>query len=228
MSKKSKRYKNALKEYDQTQNYTPEEAIKLVKKLGQVKFDAAVELHFKLHIDPKQSDQIVRTSMILPQGTGKKLKIAVITDEAKKAKEAQAAGAEIVGGEDLIKKIKSQKGINADVVLAEPTVMKKIAPVAKILGQKGLMPNPKAGTITTDFKKTIKELQSGKIIIHNDEAGNLHQIIGRVSWDDQKLVKNLEAYLETIKKSKPPGVKSLFIETVTVCSSMGPGIKVKV
>ncbi len=227
MSKKSKRYKNALEEIDQEKFYEPTEVIQLVKKIAPVKFDAAIELHVSLKIDPKQSDQILRTSMTLPHGTSKKLKIAVISDSAK-AEELKAAGATIVGGEDLIKEIKAKKSLDADVVLSEPTMMRKIAPVAKILGQKGLMPNPKAGTITTDFKKTIEELQAGKVLVRNDEAGSLHQIIGRVSWEDDKLVANLTAYMEIVKKSKPTGVKGAFISTVTICSTMGPGIKVKI
>lgn len=227
MAKKSKRFKKALEEYKREQFYSAEEAVKLVKKLAAVKFDAAVELHFKLKIDPKQSDQIVRTSMVLPHGTGKKLKIAVFAEE-EKAQEAKAAGAVIVGGEDLIKEIKSKQKTNFDIALASPTMMKKLASIAKILGQRGLMPNPKAGTITTDFKKTIKELQGGKILIRNDEGGNLHQLIGKISWPEDKLVENLKAYVETLRRNKPSGIKGIFIEKITLCSTMSPGIKVKV
>lgn len=224
MSKVSKRFKAAVGQFDRLKEYDLAAAVKLVKTLAPVKFDASVEVHLKLNIDVKQSNQSVRSIIILPQGLGKERKILALA-QGEKAQEAKAAGASTVGGEEIIKDIKDKKTAPYDVVVTEPTMMKKLAPIAKILGQRGLMPNPKTDTIGVNIKKLIADLRAGKIVIKNDDAGNLHQMIGKVSWPEEKILANLKAYLEAVKKAKPQGVKTALIATATICSTMGPGIK---
>lgn len=227
MPKRSKRFRSSIEKVDKNKVYSKEEGIKLVKDSASEKFDSSIEVHLKLGIDPKQASQIVRGSFILPNGLGKKKKIAVFAEEAK-ADEAKQAGAMLVGGQDLIDEIKKTKKTNFEVALATPDMMKKIAPIAKILGQKGLMPNPKNDTITADLKKTIEDLNSGKVNFRNDDFGNVHQMIGKVSFDEKKLLANLEAFLEVIKKAKPDETKGAYLKGATICSSMGPGVKIQI
>jgi len=209
------------------QKYELAEAVKLVKETRQVKFDATVELHCKLGIDVQKSDQQVRGSIKLPEGTGKtKVIAAFVTPD--KEKEAKAAGAALVGGEELIAKIQKSGKVEFDVAVATPAIMPKMAVIAKLLGQKGLMPNPKSGTISPDPAKIIKELNEGLVAFKNDSTGNIHLAVGRVSFSEEKLSANIEAFLEELKKLKPEGVKGSFIKTVHLSSTMGPSIQLAV
>lgn len=223
----SKRLKAAKGKIDQNKKYNLEEAIKLVKETSQVKFDATVELHCHLNIDPQKSDQQVRTSIKLPHSAGKKKKIAAFVS-ADKAKESKQAGAEVVGGEDLIDEIKKTGKADFDIAVAMPDMMAKMAVIAKILGQKGLMPNPKAGTITPDPAKVIKDLNQGLVIIKNDASGNIHLPVGKVSSDDKKLTANIQTFLDEMKKIKPDSLKGTFIRSVFLSSSMGPSVQLAV
>ena len=205
--------------------YTLDEAINALKALKKPKFDATVEIHARLGIDPKKSDQQVRTAVVLPHGTGKTLRIAVFTEAAKQA-EATSLGAEIVGGEELIKNIIATGKLDADVAVATPDMMKHLASAAKTLGPKGLMPTPKNGTVTTDLQKTLSEIKKGKVTLKTDDTGNIHGIIGKMSWDAQKLKENLTALLDAVKKAKPSSSKGTYLKSITLCSSMSKGIKI--
>ena len=200
------------------------EAIAEIKKNAKAKFDESVEAHFRLDIDPKKSDQQVRGVAVLPNGTGKSVKVVVFTTTQKK--EAERAGAELVGGEELIDKIKSSGKIDADVAIATPEMMPKLAGVAKILGPKGLMPNPKNQTVTPKVTEVIEALKYGRADFKNDNSGNIHQAIGKVSFEDAKLEENFKALLEAVRKAKPEGAKGKFIKNVSVCSTMGKGVQV--
>ena len=200
------------------------EAIAEIKKNAKAKFDESVEAHFRLDIDPKKSDQQVRGVAVLPHGTGKSVKIVVFTTTQKK--EAEAAGAELVGGEELIDKIKSSGKIDADVAIATPEMMPKLATVAKILGPKGLMPNPKNQTVTPKVTEVIEALKKGRADFKNDNSGNIHQAIGKVSFDAAKLEENFKALLEAVRKAKPEGAKGKFIKGIAVCSTMGKAVRI--
>ncbi len=222
----SKRQKANSEMVDRTKFYSPEEAIELAKKTANTKFKGSVEVHIRLGTDAKKTEQSVRGSINLPHGTGKTKKIAAFVTEANE-KIAKDAGAAIVGGEELIKKIKETEKTDFEVAVAEPALMAKMAPIAKILGQRGLMPNPKNGTVTTDIAATIKEIGAGKVNFKNDDSGNIHQIIGKTGFDSAKLVENFKTFMEALNGSKPSTIKKQFIMSITVHSSMGPGIKVK-
>jgi len=226
MNKHSKRYKALKSLIDSSKNYTPEEAIDLVKKTANTKFDSSVEVHLRLGIDTKKADQLVRGSVSLPHGTGKKKKIAVFA-EGKDQEAAKKAGAETVGGEEMIKEIKSTGKCNFDIALATPEMMKKLGQIAKILGPKGLMPNPKNETITKDVAKSVKELSGGKITFRNDDSGNIHQIIGKASFETKKLLENFNIFLDAVKRVKPAAAKGVYIQNVSLCTTMGPAIKVQ-
>lgn len=227
MKKRSKRYLKLKKKVDDKKIYTLDEALGLIKETTELKFDATVEAHFNLNIDPRKADQLVRSSVILPEGLAKPKKIAVFAEglEAKRAKEA---GADIVGGEDLIQKIKTKGECNFDVALAHPTLMPKLTKIARILGQKGLMPSPRTETVTMNLGPAIKEWKKGKIFFRNDDTGNVHFAIGKVSWDKERLKKNFKAVYEALQKARPKGVKGVFIKTITLSSTMGPGFKIKI
>ena len=223
----SKRFDAAVKLIDADKVYSVEEAIKLAKETSKVKFDASVEVHFRLNIDPKQTEQKLRAQISLPHGIGKTLKVAAFVSPAKE-KEAQAAGADLVGGEELVKQIKQTEKTDFDIAVADPGMMKSLATVAKILGQRGLMPNPKAGTVGEDVGKIISDLKSGsKIDVKTDDSGNIHKVIGKVSFDDQKLAENFQALKEAIHRAKPSAVKKDFVSSVTITTSMGPGIRIQ-
>lgn len=213
------------KEIKDDKLYSIDEAFKLVKENARAKFDESVEVHVRLGIDPKKGEQQVRGTVVLPHGTGKSKKIAVFTQNEK---EAKAAGADIIGGSELIKEIKNKGTIDFDVAVATSDMMKELAQVAKILGPKGLMPSPKNETITKDIKKTVTELKGGKITFKNDDTSNIHQMIGKVSWDEKKLKENFEALIEAVKKVRPGGVKGEFIRQLVICSSMGKGIRIMI
>lgn len=221
----SKRFRAAQQLIDPKKAYTPDEAVALVKQSATTKFDSSIEVHIRLGIDPSKADQMVRSTTQLPHGTGKKLKIAVFA-KGPAAKAATEAGADMVGDDDMIADIKKTSKTDFDIALATPDMMKSLAPIAKTLGTKGLMPNPKNDTVTPDPAAAVKALQSGKIAFKSDTTGNVHQLIGKASFSAEDLKDNLEAFIDAIKKAKPSESKGTYLKSVTLTSSMGPGIKV--
>jgi large subunit ribosomal protein L1 len=224
--KRGKKYVESAKKLTEKESYTLAEALKLLKETGTTKFDSTAEIHINLNIDPTKAEQAIRGTISLPHGSGKKVRIAAIVGDDK-VKEAKAAGADEAGLEDLVAEFEKGK-IKYDVVVATPDVMKKIGKVAKILGQKGLMPNPKAGTVTDDIAKTIKELKAGRLEYRNDKEGNIHSIFGKLSFKDEELENNLKSFLKVIREAKPSVLKGSFIKSITLTSTMGPGIKLDV
>jgi large subunit ribosomal protein L1 len=211
--------------YDRFKTYSIDEALEIVKKLTKTKFDASVEVHFRLGINTKKGDQQVRGAVSLPNGTGKTVKVAAfVSPENEKA--AKAAGADFVGGEDLVAEIKKTEKTDFQVAIAEPGMMKNLAVIAKILGTRGLMPSPKNDTVTTNPAKTIEELKKGKISFKNDDTANVHAVIGKVSFDTKKLVENYQTLIDTLRKDKPAASKGTFIKNVSIASSMSAGVKV--
>lgn len=227
MTKLSKRAKANLEAVEKDKVYTAEEAIALAIKTATTKFGGSVEIHVKTAIDAKKTDQAIRGSVTLPHGTGKTKKIAAFVSEAKEA-EAKKAGAEIVGGEELIKKIKETEKTDFDVAIAEPSMMPKLATIAKILGTRGLMPNPKTGTVSDNIAGAIAEIAGGKINFKNDNSGNVHQIIGKTSFEPTQLMENLKKFMDALHASKPSTVKKQFVLNCTLNATMGPGIKFKI
>ncbi len=223
---RSKRYQEAAKKVEKNKIYSLEEAIKLVKETSATKFDSSVEVHVNLSIEPSKSDQQVRGAVTLPHGTGKTKKICAFVS-GDKDKEAKEAGADIFGGEELITQIKTTGKVDFDIAIATPDMMPKLAIIAKILGPKGLMPSPKNETITTNLKKTIDELKKGKVNFKNDDTANVHQIIGKVSFKEDQLIENYKAFMDAIRKAKPSAAKGSYINSISLASSMGPGIKVQ-
>lgn len=221
--KRGKKYKQAFEKIDKDKKYPVEEAVKIIKENKIAKFDESVEIHVKLAIDPKKGEQQVRGTVVLPNGTGKTKKVAVITSA--KAKEAKDAGADIVDGEEMIEKIKNNK-IQFDVLLATPEMMPKLAQIAKILGPRGLMPSPKTETVTDKIKEAVGMLKKGKVNFKNDDGSNVHQIVGKVSFDENKLKENIESFLDALQKAKPQSLKGKYIISVSICSTMGPGLKI--
>ena len=221
--KYGKKYRAAAKKIDKKKIYEISEAVKLIKENKIAKFDESVEIHIKTVIDPKKGDQQVRGIVVLPHGTGKIKKVAVITESAQD--EAKKAGADLVGGEELIEKI--AKKIDFDVLVATPEMMPKLAKVAKILGPKGLMPNPKTETVTTKVKEAVEALKKGKIAYKNDDSANVHSVIGKISFEESQLVENVKIFIENIEKSRPTTIKGKFITNITLCSTMGVGLKIK-
>lgn len=203
--------------------YSLEEAVKLMKENKVAKFDESVEVHIKTNVDPKKGDQQVRSTVVLPHGTGKTKRVAVITSTS--ADEAKAAGADIIGGEEMIERF--SKKIDFDVLVATPEMMPKLAKAAKILGPKGLMPNPKTQTVTTKIKETVEALKKGRAAFKNDDSANVHQVVGKLSFDDAKLIENIKAFVEAVDKAKPSGFKGKMVANTTVCSTMGKGIRIK-
>jgi len=221
----SKRYRASVDQIERTKIYPVAEAIEIVKKISTVKFDASVELHIHLGVDPKKADQAVRGTVKLPHGTGKQLKIAVFA-KGKSADEATKAGADLVGAEELVKEIKEKGVTDFDIAVATPDMMKVLAPIAKILGTRGLMPNPKNETVNPNPAVVVTELRSGKVAFRTDNGGNVHQMIGKVSFETDKLAENASAMLDAIKKAKPAEAKGTYIQSVTLTSTMGPAVKV--
>ncbi len=222
-----KRFNQAQKEVDINKLYTPEEAVALAKKTATTKFVGNVEVHVRLGIDPKKTEETVRTTVTLPHGTGKTKRIAAFVTSGKE-KEATDAGATVVGGEDLIKKIKDTEQLDFDMAIAEPAMMSKLAQVAKILGPRGLMPNPKSGTVTADIGKVVKEFATGRLEFKNDESGNVHIILGKTSFADEQILSNFKTFVDALKGAKPAALKKEYISSLTMNATMGPGIKVKI
>ncbi len=225
MRKQSKKFQACIADIDLEKAYSPLEALELVKKCSYEEFDASVEVHVRTGIDPRKSDQTIRGSVLLPNGTGKTKRVIVFA-EGPNAQEAISAGAMRVGGSELIQEIKQSQKIDFDVAVATPDMMKHLAQIAKILGPKGLMPSPKNETVTTHITKTLEEITKGKINFKNDDTGNVHQIIGKRSLDASKLAENYQAFIESLRKSKPSTAKGTFIVAVSVSSTMGPGIRI--
>ena len=227
--KHSKKYRAIAEKLDRNKIYSLEEAVKIIKENKIAKFDESVEVHIKTNIDAKKGDQQIRGTVDLPHGTGKSKIIVVITSTH--TKDAKAAGADIVAGEEFIEKIKSGKAFTGkdkfDILIATPEMMPKLAPVAKILGPKGLMPNPKTETVTTKIKETVAALKKGKAAFKNDNSGNIHQAAGKISFEENKLAENIKAFIAAVEKSKPAGLKGKLISNISICSTMGVGIKVE-
>lgn len=224
MAKASKKYLEALKQIDRDTVYDPSEAIGLVKKVASAKFDETVEVAVRLGVDPKKPDQQIRGAVVLPHGTGKTQRVLVFA-KGEKAKEAEAAGADFVGDDDYINKIQ-QGWFDFDVVVATPDMMGTVGKLGRVLGPKGLMPNPKTGTVTFDVARAIQEIKAGKIEYRVDKAGNIHAPIGKVSFEDEKLVENLQTVIDTLIKIRPAAVKGQYVRNVSVSSTMGPGIRI--
>lgn len=220
---RSKRYRALKEKIDSAKTYTLDEAVAILSSGDNTKFSTAVELHVRTSIDVKQSDQTVRGTVVLPHGSGKQQRIAALTINPEAAK---AAGAALAGGEEIINEIRTTSKINFDVLVAEPAFMPKLAPVAKILGPRGLMPSPKDGTVSADVVKAVKDLVRGKVTFKNDDTGNLHLLVGRVSFGPEKLKENIQTAYDAVKASRPTASKGSFIQAITLCTTMGPGIKV--
>ena len=223
MAKKSKQYQTAAKQVDVTKAYSVEEAVALVKSIDFAKFDATVEVAYRLGVDPKKADQQIRGAVVLPNGTGKTQRVLVFA-KGDKAKEAEAAGADYVGESDLVQKI-SGGWFDFDVIVATPDMMAEVGRLGRVLGPKGLMPNPKTGTVTMDVTKAINEIKAGKVTYRVDKAGNVQAPIGKVSFDDAKLVENFKTINDTMLKVKPSSAKGQYIKNITV-TTFGPGVKV--
>jgi len=224
MANKGKKYQEAIKLVDRAAVYAVNEAVELVKKTTTVNFDATVEVAFRLGVDPKKADQQIRGAVVLPHGTGKVQRVLVFA-KGEKAKEAEAAGADFVGDAEMIAKI--QKGwFDFDVVVATPDMMAEVGKLGRVLGPKGLMPNPKTGTVTFDVTKAVNEIKAGKVEYRVDKAGNIHVPIGKVSFENEKLVENFTTIFETMVKVKPAAAKGTYMKNVAITSTMGPGIKV--
>lgn len=211
--------------YDRRNSYSIIEALEIIKKISRSKFDASVEVHVRLGINPKKGDQQVRGAVSLPHGTGKSVKVAAFVS-AENEKAVKAAGADYVGGDELIAEIKKSEKTDFQVAVAEPAMMKNLALIAKILGTRGLMPSPKNDTVTTNPAKAVEELKKGKISFKNDDTGNLHAVIGKVSFETNKLADNYQTLIDTIKKSKPASAKGTYLKNVAICASMSPAVKV--
>ena len=224
MKKYGKKYVEASKKVDKNKLYSLDEAISLVKETSVTSFDSTVEVAIKLNIDAKKSDQNLRGSFVLPHGTGKTKRVLVIAKGAQ-AEAARAAGAQYVGDKDMIDKIANENWFDFDVIVATPDMMPELGKIGKVLGPKGLMPNPKTGTVTVDVEKAVNDINKGMISYKNDSFGNIHSIIGKVSFDNKKLAENLSYVVTTVAKAKPSSVKGVFINSITITTTMGPGIR---
>ena len=224
MAKKSKKMQDALKKVDTTKAYPVAEAVALAKEINFAKFDATVEVAYKLNVDPKKADQQIRGAVVLPNGTGKTQTVLVFA-KGEKAKEAEAAGADFGGDDDMVAKI--QGGwFDFDVVVATPDMMATVGKLGRVLGPKGLMPNPKTGTVTMDVTKAVEEVKAGKVTYRVDKAGNIHVPIGKVSFDNEKLVENFNTINDVLLKAKPSTAKGQYIKNISVTTTCGPGIHV--
>ena len=224
MAKKGKKYLEAAKAVDPTKQYTPEEAVDLLKKIDFAKFDETVEVAYRLNVDPKQADQQIRGAVVLPNGTGKTAK-GIVFAQGDQAKAAEDAGADIVGAEDLVQKI--QDGwLDFDVAVATPPMMAQVGRLGRVLGPKGLMPNPKTGTVTMDTAKAVKDIKAGQVAYRVDKAGIIHAPIGKKSFDADKLLENFKAMNDIVLKARPASTKGIYIKSLALTATMAPGIKV--
>lgn len=222
---RGKKYQESAKLIDRTKLYDPKEAMELVQQTAKAKFDESVEIHVKLGVDPRHADQQVRGVVVLPHGTGKTLKVLVFA-KGDKAKEAEAAGADYVGAEELVAKIQGENWFDYDVVVATPDMMGVVGRLGKILGPKGLMPNPKSGTVTFDVEKAINEIKAGKVEYRVDKTSIIHVGFGKVSFGTEKLLDNFRTLMEAVIKAKPAAAKGTYLKSIVVASTMGPAIKI--
>lgn len=225
--KRSKRYVSNLEKLDKNKAYSVEEAVKLVKETSNAKFDSTIEVAMNLNLDTKKNDQQLRGAVVLPNGTGKTKRILVLAkgDQAKAAKEA---GADFVGDLDMIQKIEKESWFDYDVIIATPEMMPMLGKIGKLLGPKGLMPNPKTGTVTTDVKKAVSDVKKGRVEYKTDSYGNVHALVGKVSFTEEALMENIKAFVAVILKSKPSVVKGVYVKNVALSTTMGPGIKLDI
>ena len=225
MPKRGKKYQDSVKEFDRTELFDVDQAMDLITKTAKAKFDETVEVHIRLGVDGRHADQQVRGAIVLPHGTGKTKKVLVFA-KGPKATEAEEAGAEFVGAEEMAKKIQSENWFDFDVVIATPDMMGVVGRLGKILGPKGLMPNPKSGTVTMDVTKAIQEVKAGKVEYRLDKSNIIHTPVGKASFGAEKLTENFNALMGAVVKAKPAAAKGQYLRSVTVASTMGPGIKI--
>ena len=223
--KKGKKYLEAKKLVDNTKLYTKEEAVKLVKETSTTKFDASVEIAMRLNLDTKKADQQLRGAIVLPHGTGKSKKVLVLA-KGPMATQAKEAGADYVGDMDMINKIDQENWFDFDVIVATPDMMPALGKIGKVLGPKGLMPNPKTGTVTMDTKKAVEDIKKGRVEYRTDSYGNVAAIVGKVSFKEEQLVENIKSFVSVILKSKPAAVKGDYVKNISISTTMGPGIKI--
>ncbi|QDI91517.1 50S ribosomal protein L1 [Salicibibacter halophilus] len=222
--KQGKKFVDAQKQVDTSRNYPAGEALELVQKVAPANFDETVEVAVRLGVDPRKADQQIRGAVVLPHGTGKTKRVLVFA-KGEKAKEAEDAGADIIGEEDLVNRIQ-QGWLDFDVVVATPDMMAQVGKLGRVLGPRGLMPNPKTGTVTMDVAQAVNEIKAGKVEYRVEKAGNIHVPIGKVSFDAQQLNENLNTVIDTLVKAKPSAAKGVYMRNISVASSMGPGVKV--
>lgn len=226
MTKRGKRYSEAVKQIDRSKNYPIEEAVELLKEVPKANFDETVELAFRLGVNPKNADEQIRGAMVLPHGTGKTQRVLVFA-KGEKAQEAEAAGADYVGAEDLIEKI-NEGWFEFDIIVATPDMMAEVGKLGRILGPKGLMPNPRTGTVTFEVEKAVSDIKAGQVEYRVDAAGNLHVPIGKISFENDQLVENFDAITKELVRIKPAASRGIYMHNVSITSTMGPGIKVDV
>lgn len=224
MKKKGKKYQDSAKLVDRSKQYDLNEALELVKQTAKANFDETVEMAVRLGVDPRKNDQQVRGAVVLPNGTGKTQRVLVFA-KGDKVKEAEAAGADFVGDQEYINKI-NQGWFDFDVIVATPDMMAEVGKLGRVLGPKGLMPNPKTGTVTFEVEKAVKEIKAGKVEYRVDKAGNVHAPIGKVSFDNEKLAENFEAVVDALVKAKPSAAKGTYMKNISISSTMGPGVRV--
>lgn len=224
MAKLSKKYADAMKKIEKSKLYDVDEAIVLLKDIAKAKFDETVEVHFKMGVDGRHADQQVRGAIVLPHGTGNSKKVLVIA-KGEKAEEARAAGADFVGAEDMVEKIQKENWFDYDVIVATPDMMGLIGRLGRVLGPKGLMPNPKSGTVTFDLTKAVNEIKAGKVEYRLDKTNIIHCSIGKISFEKEQLVENMDALMEAINKARPAAAKGTYLRSVVLTSTMSPGIK---
>ena len=225
LERRGKKYRDVAKKFDKETQYSLEDALKLATETSPVKFDASVEIHVRLGVDPRQADQNIRSTVVLPHGTGKNIKVAVFAPESEHAA-AKKAGADIVGDETFLKQLDKEE-LNFDILVATPQYMPKLGKYARLLGPRGLMPNPKAGTVATDVATAVKEAKAGKVEYRVDKQSIVHLSVGKVSFGADKLIANAQAFMNSINSQKPSSIKGIYIRTISISTTMGPGIKVK-
>ena len=226
MAAHGKRYQDLAKLIDRTRTYAPAEAVALAKETSAVKFDPTVEAHLRLGVDPRHADQMVRGTVVLPHGTGKVVRVAVFA-QGEKAQEALRAGADEVGAEDLVKKIEAG-WLEFDVAIATPDTMGQVGRLGRILGRRGLMPNPKAGTVTFDIERAVREVKGGRVEFKVDKGAIIHAPVGKASFEEQQLLENLAMLVDAVNRAKPSGAKGTYLRTLTIAATMGPGIRVDI
>ena len=226
MKKRSKKYTEAVSKIEKSKLYSKEEAVKLVKETSTSKFDGSIEIAMRLNLDTKKADQQLRGAIVLPKGTGKTNRVLVVA-RGPKATEAKEAGADFVGDTDILEKIEKENWFEFDTMIATPDMMPLLGKLGKVLGPKGLMPNPKTGTVTMDIKKAVEEVKAGRVEYRTDSFGNIHGVIGKASFSDEDLLENLNAFVAQILRIKPASVKGDYVKNISISSTMGPGIKIE-